>query len=659
MTNAPQKERSSFSEEEGQVLLDHAAASIMAALTKKPRPPFAHPLATSPVAGVFVSLKRGVVLRSCCGSLSEKSLNPLGELLQAAAERSALADVRFPSITIKEWPSLDLEVSVMHHLQVMPTNPNLRINNLTIGRHGLIISHNNNRGLLLPQVAAENNWDAPSFLQQVCRKASLPEDTWLRPDAELKQFSATIFHRYPEKRDIHFDVVFPEILTLAFQYASELVEKGPERASTMPPQLSMTVSPTGWGILIQSFGNQTEAAFQDSGSLGELINRTARSIHQPGKPDSNKIKEFLAFSHPIPLIPEDFPKRLASIQKGNAVTAQKGDRTAVVIKQGPQDPIDQALRQFGQQPSSWATSGVELHCHLVTSLLKSEERISSPPLVVSKGIRLPAVAGTFYPNSAEALKTQLDGYFATYNQSPKRRVRAVMLPHAGWKFCGDIVAETLGQIEIPDFVVVIGPKHTPLGSKWSISDAKSWQIPGAEIKLDEESVAYFASRVKGLEKEELAHQKEHCVEVLLPFLHYLNPKVKIAPILIGSGTHDQLVEFGRILKRFRERLDADGDGCLFVISSDMNHFAEEKINRELDQKALDAFITGDTQKLFDTCTEYKISMCGMRPAVAVISSLGVDAKRHCPDIEIIRYETSARISNDPKRVVGYAGALLG
>jgi AmmeMemoRadiSam system protein B len=302
---------------------------------------------------------------------------------------------------------------------------------------------------------------------------------------------------------------------------------------------------------------------------------------------------------------------------------------------------------------------VKLYCHLVLNLSKPDEIRKSPsPSGMVNGVRLPAVAGKFYPGSESEAKAELDRYFISCNLEEKIWARAVMLPHAGWKFCGDIIAETLGRVHIPDLVVIVGPKHTPLGSRWSISSARSWKIPGAEIPLDEESVAYLAANIKGLEKEELAHQKEHGIEVLLPFLHYLNPNVRIAPIVVGSGTHQDFVDFGKSLKRFRDRLAADGDDCLFIISSDLNHFAEDRTNRELDKKALDAFTSGDTERLFNTCVENNISMCGMRPAVAVISSLDLHVEKHCPDIKVVRYETSARVTMDPTRVVGYAGAYL-
>ncbi|MDF1810681.1 MAG: AmmeMemoRadiSam system protein B [Verrucomicrobiales bacterium] len=661
MTNAPKKERSSFSTKEGQILLEQAEACITAALDKSTPPTLHKDLCEAPVVGVFVSLKRGNILRACCGSLNENVPAPLGELLSTASERAALNDVRFPAVSIEELDSLDIEVSVLHDLRTMPEDPNLRLNSLTIGRHGLIITHKQGRGLLLPQVAAEHSWDSVTFLQQVCKKAGLPSDTWLRPEATLKQFSASIFHRHAEVNDIDFRELPDEVAIAAHDFATRLIAGEDPKKINIPEQLKTPVAKTGWGLLIQTVGKSTEAAFRKKGTLADLILRTTKGLHNPDQKKANKIQDFLAFSHPVDLCPEDFPDRLKHLQPGVAVTARKGKRTSVVLNRGPRDPVTQVLEQMGETPSSWASSGVALQIHQVLSLTRPEkvEHIQAPVAGTTvNGIRLPAFAGKFYPASEKDLNSELDRYFRNCETSEKKKVRAVMLPHAGWKYCGDLIAETLGQIEIPDIVVIIGPKHTPLGSRWSASNAKKWRIPGAEIPVDEESVAYLAANSKILEKEELAHQKEHGIEVLIPFLHRLNAKVRIAPVVVSSGTLEDFQDFGRVLKNFRDRLSADGEDCLFIISSDMNHFAEDKVNRELDKKALDALKTGNTEKLFNTCIENNISMCGMRPAVAVISSLGLNVEMHCPDIEIVRYETSARITNDPSRVVGYAGALL-
>ncbi len=657
--NHTTKERKDFSEEDGRMLLGLADRCIRAALDDQPPPNFKHPLEDAMVVGVFVSLKRGSqVLRSCCGSLNEKKPAALKQLLMSAAKRAAVGDERFPRIDKRELPHLDLEVSVMHDLRDMPTDPNQRLASITIGRHGLIISHPKGRGLLLPQVAAEREWDAPTFLEQVCRKANLPTNTWLQPEASLKQFSATIFDRKADARDIDFRELSQEIHDAAFDYANAVLADG-TGPSDIPSELSMQVPRAGWGMLIQVDRKRAEAAFHDRGPLSNMISAITREIYRPDA--ENKITNFLVFSHHVPLDPRDFPDRLKLIQPGQAVTVRNGGRTTISLKQGNANPLLKALKQSGNSPETWAKSNLDVGLHLGVNWMKSSNvsSVESPKQQASPPDTRPtAVAGRFYPGTEAEVKQELDQYYRSYLSEDKQSVRAIMLPHAGWKYCGDIIAETLGQIEIPDLVVILGPKHTPLGPRWSVSNSRHWQIPGAKIPVDEESASYLAANIDPLVRDSLAHQKEHGIEVLLPHLHHLNPNIRIAPIVVGSGTLKEFQEIGDVLNSFRKRIESDGEKVLFIISSDLNHFAEDAENRRLDKLALDAFVSGDTERLFHTCTKENISMCGMRPAVAVLSSLDLHVDKGKPEIDVVRYETSARVSGDPSKVVGYAGALI-
>lgn len=660
MIQSSKKERTEFTQSEGNTLLEVARDCVLASLDQSPLPDFRGELANAPVVGVFVSLKRGGdLLRACCGSLNEDEPAPLGELLVAAAHRAALKDVRFPRIDRWELAFMELEVSVMHDLAVMPTDPNLRIKELTIGRHGLIVSHEKGRGLLLPQVAAEREWNAPTFLEQVCRKANLPADTWLHPEAVLKKFSATIFHHPADRKEREFRELSNETLLAIRDYAETVVKKGEKLAGPVSPALQADLSPSGWGIVARSSRGRTEAAFGESGYLGNLVRLATRGLHESVGREA-VLGDMVGLSHPVPLHPDDFPERFIGIPLGAAIVGRLGDQTAVLVKDGQSDPVQGVLKQLGERAGNWRNSGIEISAQKIVDLTKPA-RLKTRARVLAEqvgGTRLPAVADAFYPGDPGEVREELERYFRSAEEENKVRVRAVMLPHAGWRYCGDIIAETLGQIEIPDLVLIIGPKHTPLGAPWSVSNARTWKLPGIEIPIDEESAAYLAAHIPRLEKEELAHQKEHGIEVLLPFLHYLNPKVRVVPIVVGPGTHEDFVQLGKSLRAFRERLAADNDECLFIISSDLNHFADDKENRRRDKMALDAFITGNTRELFDTCTRNNISMCGLKPAIAVLSSLDLKIDSEYPDIVVTRYETSARVSNDPKRVVGYAGALI-
>ncbi|MDH4410391.1 MAG: AmmeMemoRadiSam system protein B [Verrucomicrobiales bacterium] len=263
-----------------------------------------------------------------------------------------------------------------------------------------------------------------------------------------------------------------------------------------------------------------------------------------------------------------------------------------------------------------------------------------------------AKAGQFYPATAAGIKVELDRCYAPTKLFSPDPARAVMLPHAGWRFCGDLIAVTLARVQVPEVAVILGPKHTAAGPEWSVSAAGTWEWPGGKLEVAGEWAAFLVSRCPRLIRENEAHREEHGCEVLLPFLHRRNPFVRILPIAIGRADFEELASLSEALAALREEL---GERVLFIVSSDMNHFAEEVENRRLDALALDPLEAGDPRGLYETCLNHRISMCGMRPAVAVLRALAME--RH-PSVEITGYETSARITGDTSRVVGYAGAVM-
>jgi AmmeMemoRadiSam system protein A len=144
--------------------------------------------------GVFTSLylhkdfpgedKQREVLRGCVGYVL-----PTCSVYRAVAETARAAafdDNRFSPVTSEEAPHLEVELSILSPMQ--PIQPE----QVEIGRHGLLISWQGRRGLLLPQVAVEHDWDRATFLEQTCRKAGLPLDAWRR-GATIEGFTADIF----------------------------------------------------------------------------------------------------------------------------------------------------------------------------------------------------------------------------------------------------------------------------------------------------------------------------------------------------------------------------------------------------------------------------------------------------------------------------------
>ena len=136
-------------------------------------------------AGAFVTLRLGGQLRGCIG-YPEPDL-PLVDVVERCAVSAAISDPRFPPVTASEWKDVDLELSVLG-----PIQPVEDIRDVVVGRDGLIVEFGRRRGLLLPQVAVEWNWDAAEFAAQTCIKAGLPRDAWQK-GAKLFKFEAEVF----------------------------------------------------------------------------------------------------------------------------------------------------------------------------------------------------------------------------------------------------------------------------------------------------------------------------------------------------------------------------------------------------------------------------------------------------------------------------------
>ena len=141
--------------------------------------------------GAFVTLHRrkGGDLRGCVGLM--RSDEPLVTTVARMAVASGTDDGRFDPVTAEELPALEIEISALGTLR--PIRPE----DVEVGRHGLLISHEGRRGVLLPQVPVENGWDRETFLDHTCVKAGLLPGTWKEEGVELLAFTAEVFGEPP------------------------------------------------------------------------------------------------------------------------------------------------------------------------------------------------------------------------------------------------------------------------------------------------------------------------------------------------------------------------------------------------------------------------------------------------------------------------------
>ena len=175
-----------LTESDQQLLLQIARNAVEAYLTSRsPRLPEVLHGALTEMRGIFVSIHKNQELRGCIGNIH--AVSPLYRTVAECAIAAAVGDPRFMPITLAELPAVEFEISVLSAFERV-----LDIQQIEIGKHGLVVSKKEARGLLLPQVASTLGWSRERFLQETCKKAGLSSDDW-KKDATIESFSAVVF----------------------------------------------------------------------------------------------------------------------------------------------------------------------------------------------------------------------------------------------------------------------------------------------------------------------------------------------------------------------------------------------------------------------------------------------------------------------------------
>jgi AmmeMemoRadiSam system protein B len=288
------------------------------------------------------------------------------------------------------------------------------------------------------------------------------------------------------------------------------------------------------------------------------------------------------------------------------------------------------------------------------------EASSIPKPVLGPKRRAPAVAGAFYPGTREAVDAELDrmfeldGLLQESDELPQKGpYAAAMVPHAGWVYSGQLAAATLSRVEFPEHVIVFAPKHRQGGAAWAVAPHDLWEIPGRDVPSDPQFAKEMTNAVKAFRLDAASHQQEHAVEVQVPILHRLAPHSKVIGVAMHGGSHAVLQDAAEQLAQFLKRMESPP---LLVVSTDMNHYANEELTRRVDRMALDAIESLDPEGLLETVRSNRISMCGVVPAVMVLETLRAMGKLN--ECRTVGYTTSAAASGDSERVVGYAGVLF-
>lgn len=627
------------------------------------------------VHGVFVTLKREGHLRGCRGVLGQPM--PLGNALRQAARQTACNDTRMPAISPTELPYLSVGITLLGPMQSVASSGRDRLKSVDVGRTGLRIMRGGQAGLLLPDVATEMGWDAEQFLEGVCRKAGLPTDAWLANDIQLDIFhgekiSGTIISEHLHGRVLKS----PQLVSTADTYrlatlaANNIIalRTGATPTYIHPEMPDCSVEGIVLSVAADPIDNSSTESLEHQhylkysfrpgiplqSSLFELCEAAAQQFTQFGR--RARVRVDLT-------ILQD-PAHHGTIQNHD-LRGYDPEQRALLISANGNNSLIWKPRQTTEGLIATAAAGLgifpqfaAIHTLSIASTLPHIQVAQTPTCDITDQPRLPAVAGQFYPaadheriDMVRACLTKAQPMVSSIEKQPSL---AIMVPHAGLIYSGAIAAAVWNSIKIPNSILIIGPKHTPLGVNWAVSPHSEWKLSAKTSLMSDMNLTHLISqRVHAMQLDAAAHRREHSIEVELPFIHQLAPNSKIAAITMASADWPHIARAARELSAVLRELP---EMPLLVISSDMNHFANDAETRRRDALALDAFASGDPQQLLSVCQQHQISMCGQIPAALVLQTLielGMPFR-----IENIAYGTSADISGDRNRVVGYAGSIL-
>ncbi|OED29745.1 MEMO1 family protein [Methanosphaera sp. WGK6] len=280
-------------------------------------------------------------------------------------------------------------------------------------------------------------------------------------------------------------------------------------------------------------------------------------------------------------------------------------------------------------------------------------------------IRKPCVSGLFYAGNYEILKNTLDEIFkTTENKIPtksmeKYNITAGIMPHAGYVFSGKTASYTAQKIAedgIPETIIIIGPNHTGYGSNVDLSDSLLWKTPLGNVEVDTEFIEELVKEDHNANINELAHIKEHSIEVEIPFLQYIankqNKTFKIVPIIITRQEKEICTKLAKSIKVVSEKLNRQ---CIVIASTDLTHYEDNETAKIKDEKVLKTIEDMDINSLINEIKEYDITMCGYGPTITAIK---YSQLRNANKSRILNYSNSGDAYGDYEEVVGYASAII-
>jgi len=282
-------------------------------------------------------------------------------------------------------------------------------------------------------------------------------------------------------------------------------------------------------------------------------------------------------------------------------------------------------------------------------------------------VRPAAVAGSWYPGTAERLAREVDGYLAAASVGDVSHPTAIIAPHAGLRYSGPVaafayraIAPSHTRTAAPSHyasVVLVGPSHFVGFDGVSIWPRGAWETPFGAVAVDESLASAIAGATREVVDHRPAHAREHSLELQMPFIAHLCPGVPIVPLVMGFQRRETAFALGDALARvIATRSDgAAGEPVLLVASSDLSHFHDAPTAAAMDAVVLECVERLDADSLMDALEDEPHHACGGGPMVSVMRAAARLGATHA---RVLKYGDSGDVSGDKSSVVGYMAAAI-
>lgn len=278
-------------------------------------------------------------------------------------------------------------------------------------------------------------------------------------------------------------------------------------------------------------------------------------------------------------------------------------------------------------------------------------------------VREPAVAGKFYTDSAAKLKLAIEKFLQDAVPARIKKPVAIIVPHAGYIFSGQICADGFKQVSNHqyDVIVILGTNHTSSNfEKISLYPGGGFRTPLGTAPIERNIISsLMKADPADCTLDKSLHEFEHSVEVMVPFIQVIFPKAKIVPVVVGSPDMQICTRFGQALAKVLKNKWA-----LIVASSDLSHYPAAEDANIVDRETLEA-ITKLDPAVFRTTVQAHAdrripnlytSACGEGPILAAMAAARSLGATHGV---VISYANSGDVSiGDRSRVVGYGAVVL-